>query len=69
MVGEVSTSCRGSYKVLLENGMECVATARKIDSYLKVTILVGDTVTVEIPTASLSPNEKYIRGRIVWRNH
>jgi len=67
MNGEVTSSCRGSYKVTLENGMSSMCTARKMDSYLKVSILVGDIVVVEIPPESLNPKEKYILGRIVWR--
>ena len=45
--------------------MESVCTARKMD-HKRVGLLIGDNVTVEIPTEALSPGSA-IKGRIVWR--
>ncbi len=63
--GEVMFSSRGVYKVMMENGLESICTASKMD-HKRVGILLGDNVTVEIPAASLSPGSA-IRARIVWR--
>ena len=63
--GEVTLSCKGQYKVAAENGMEVLATASKMD-HRKISLIVGDYVTLEIPTGSLTPDGP-IRGRIVWR--
>lgn len=63
--GEVTLATRGVFKVQLDNGLECVASARKMEQ-LRVSLLPGDRVTCEIPALGLNPNEQ-IRGRIVWR--
>lgn len=63
--GEVTFSSRGVYKVNMENGLQSICTASKMD-HKRVGILLGDNVTVEIPAASLSPGSA-IRGRLVWR--
>lgn len=63
--GTVTHSSRGVYKVQMENDMESICTASRMD-HKRVSLLVGDNVTVEIPTASLSPGST-IRARIVWR--
>lgn len=63
--GTVEHNAHGLYNIKLENGMNCVATASKMDHY-RVLIMIGDKVTVEIPMNTLSPTNK-IRGRIVWR--
>jgi len=63
--GEVTFSSRGVYKVAMENGMESICSASKMD-HKRVGILPGDNVTVEIPAVSLSPGCP-VRGRIVWR--
>ena len=65
--GYIQQSCHGIYHVDLENGMKCLATARKMDAYMKVNLLMGDKVVVEIPPESLSANEPKVRGRIIWR--
>ena len=49
----------------MENQLESVCTARKMD-HKRVGLLIGDNVTVEIPTEALSPGCT-IKGRIVWR--
>ena len=63
--GEVTFSSRGVYKVMMENDMEALCTATKMD-HRRIGILLGDKVTVEVPTASLSPGSP-IRARIIWR--
>ena len=63
--GKVTFSSRGVYKVMMENDLEAICTASKMD-HKRVGILPGDEVTVEIPAASLSPGCP-VRGRIVWR--
>ena len=64
--GVISHACRGNYIVTLENGMEGVMTSRKLEG-LKVSLLTGDAVVCEIPTAGFEPNAKRLRGRVVWR--
>ncbi len=66
LIGTVNHSSRGLYKVLLENDMEALCTASRMD-HKRVSIMPGDVVTVAIPTASLSPDAT-LRGRICWRN-
>ena len=65
MNGEVSHSCKGTYKVKMENGMNSICTASKMD-HKRIGVLVGDYVTVEIPADSLYPGSA-LRGRICWR--
>lgn len=68
MEGVIEYHAHGKYKVLLENGMDCLATANKLD-FLKVNLLVGDNVLIEIPTSGLSPDSRYkVSGRIVYRS-
>ena len=64
--GIISNSSHGIYIVELDNEMKANCSARRME-HLRVSILDGDKVTVEIPTASLEPNAEYQRGRIVWR--
>lgn len=64
--GVVEFGSHGTFHVTLENGMKCIATAKKLD-YLKVGVLPGDPVVVEIPAVSLNPSDKFVKGRIVWR--
>lgn len=64
--GVVDQGSHGTFKVTLENEMSCVATAKKLD-FLKVGVLPGDPVVCEIPAAGLSPSDKFVRARIVWR--
>ena len=64
--GLITNSAHGTYIVELDNGMVANCTARRME-HLRVSILNGDKVTVEIPTASLEPNAEYQKGRIVWR--
>lgn len=64
--GEIKNSCRGTYKVMLDNGMYAICTASKMD-HRRISLIVGDTVTAEIPALGLSPDGP-IRGRIVWRS-
>jgi translation initiation factor IF-1 len=63
--GLVEHTAHGLYNIELENGLKCVATAAKMDHF-RIVVMVGDTVLVEIPMNTLSPNNK-IKGRIVWR--
>lgn len=56
----------GIYHVNLENQLNVIATARKMEQ-LRVGLLEGDKVVVEIPAAALNPNEAHQRGRILWR--
>tara|TARA_B100001059_G_scaffold66368_1_gene62867 strand:+ start:5662 stop:5985 length:324 start_codon:yes stop_codon:yes gene_type:complete len=63
--GVVTFSSRGVYKVLMDNDMEAICTASKMD-HKRVGILPGDNVSVEIPAVSLSPGCA-VKGRIVWR--
>lgn len=69
MEGAITKACRGTYFVNLSNEMECLATARKMDSYLKVSLLEGDKVTVELDPLNFSQGEEKVRGRIIWRNN
>jgi translation initiation factor IF-1 len=67
MEGAITYHAHGKYKVLLDNGMDCISTANKLD-FLKVNLLIGDRVLIEIPTSGLSPDGKYkVQGRIVYR--
>jgi len=63
--GVVDSGAHGHWKVELENGMEALTTARKLEK-IRVGLLPGDKVAVEIPALSLNPLEK-VRGRVVWR--
>lgn len=64
--GTIEHSSHGFHKVAMENGMEALCTSRRMEN-LRVGLLAGDRVVVEIPTATMNPNER-IRGRIVWRH-
>ena len=46
--------------------MEAVLTARKLEG-MKVSLLTGDSIVAEIPTAGFEPNVKRLVGRVVWR--
>lgn len=63
--GLIEHSSHGFHKVAMDNGMESLCTSRRMEN-LRVGLLAGDRVVVEIPTATMNPNER-IRGRIVWR--
>ena len=64
--GVVTQNAHGFSHVELENEMLAVCTSRKLDA-AKISILMGDSVVVEIPTAGLEPGATRIKGRIVWR--
>ena len=77
--GEITHTGGGVYKVALSSvwddnkssfvelpvQMVSICTASKLD-HNRVSLLLGDLVTVEIPTLALNPTEK-VKGRIVWR--
>ena len=63
--GEVTSNAHGTYHVSLTNGLTAICTARKLEN-LKVGLMPGDVIVVEVPLLSLNPNE-IIRGRVVWR--
>ena len=65
MDGVVESGAHGHWKIKLDNGMNALATARKLEN-IRINLLPGDKVTVEIPALGLNPKE-VIRGRIVWR--
>ena len=64
--GELISGAHGTFHVSLENGMDCICTARKMEA-LKVYLLQGDKCVIEIPAVSMSPTET-LRGRIIWRH-
>ena len=64
--GTVTKVAHGTYKCIHENGLETINTARKLDTYLKISLIEGDQVFVEINPSNLSPSET-VRGRIVFR--
>lgn len=64
--GEIMSGCRGTHHLNLENGMTCLATARRLENHLRVSLMVGDRVYVELDPQHLNPAET-LRGRIVWR--
>lgn len=64
--GVIDNGAHGIYHVSLENGLPAVVTARKMEA-LRLSLLQGDNVVVEIPALSMSPSEK-LKGRIVWRH-
>ena len=64
--GELVSGAHGTFHVSLENQMECICTARKMEA-LKVSLLPGDRCVIEIPAGSMSPTET-LRGRIIWRH-
>lgn len=63
--GVITKGAHGKYHVSLENDMNALATANKMNN-LKIGLMEGDKVVVEIPLLSLNPNER-VQGRIVWR--
>ena len=63
--GVISKQAHGVFHTDLENGMTAICTARRMAN-IKISLMLGDKVVVEIPTATLNPNEQ-LRGRIVWR--
>jgi len=64
--GEVRKGAHGMWHVSLDNSMNALCTARKMDN-LKIGLLEGDQVLCEIPLLSMNPSET-LRGRIVWRH-
>ena len=64
--GLITNSAHGIYMVELDNGMVANCTARRME-HLRISLIDGDRVTVEIPTASLEPNATHQRGRVIWR--
>ena len=61
--GTVTDNLPGAmFKVLLENGIEIIATISGKIRKNSIRILVGDSVTVEV--SAYDPT----RGRITWRN-
>ena len=66
MDGVIEMGAHGTYHVTLENGLPAICTARKMES-LKLSLLPGDDIVVEIPALSLSPTET-VKGRVIWRH-
>ena len=61
--GTVTDNLPGAmFKVLLENGVEIIATISGKIRKNSISILVGDNVTVEVSADDLK------KGRITWRN-
>ena len=61
--GTVTDNLPGAkFKVLLENGIEIIATISGRIRKNSIRILVGDSVTVEV--SAYDPT----KGRITWRN-
>lgn len=61
--GTVTDNLPGAmFKVLLENGIEIIATISGKIRKNSIRILVGDSVTVEV--SAYDPT----KGRITWRN-
>ena len=63
--GIIDSGAHGFYHVNLENKMNALCTARRMEA-LKLSLLPGDDVVIEIPANSLNPTER-LNGRIVWR--
>ena len=66
MEGLIEQSAHGIHNVELDNKLKAVCTARKLDS-IRVSLLPGDRVVCEIPTAGLEPGASKLKARIVWR--
>ena len=64
--GVITSASRGYYFVELDNGMEAILTSRKLEK-LRVSLLPGDEVVAEIPTAGFESNATRLRGRVCWR--
>ena len=64
--GVITKVAHGTYKVNLESGIETINTARRLDTFLKISLIEGDIVYVEIDPLNLTPGE-VVRGRIVYR--
>ena len=63
LTGTVTDNLPGAmFKVLLENGIEIIATISGKIRKNSIRILVGDSVTVEV--SAYDPT----KGRITWRN-
>ena len=64
MEGTVTSALHGSkFKVLLENGHECTCTIAGKLRQNRISIIVGDKVTVDLSIQ----DPKLENGRIVWR--
>lgn len=63
--GVIQHAAHGTYKILCDNDIEVLGKSSMLD-YRKVSLLVGDRVTVEIPALSLSPDDR-VKGRVVFR--
>ena len=64
--GVVDKAIRGTYHVTGSNEMSFLCTARRMES-LRVSIMPGDNVVIEIPLLGLEEGSEKQRGRLVWR--
>ena len=64
--GQITASCHGVHHINMKNGMKALATARKLDTYLRLSLLDGDKIVVSISPASLSSSDEKLRGWIIW---
>ena len=66
--GEITLASHGKYIVdLADTPLEAICTARRMEK-LRIGLMQGDVVTVEIPLLSMEPNSKRVHGRLVWRH-
>ena len=65
--GVIDHAAHGTYNITLENGMSATCTARKMEN-VRISLMPGDKVVIEIPTSALNPNEEKQKGRVVWRH-
>ena len=65
--GLIEHTAHGTYNCKLENGLDAICTARKMEN-VRISLMPGDKVVVEIPASALNPNEERQRGRVVWRH-
>lgn len=64
--GVIDKAVHGIYHVTGENEMQFICTARRMEA-LKVGLITGDKVCIEIPLLGLEANAERQRARLVWR--
>ena len=64
--GVVESSSRSFYFCKGENGMDFLCTSNKLDN-LRIKVITGDRVVIEVPLLALEPDAERQRGRIVFR--
>ena len=64
--GTIDKAVRGIYHVTGENEMHFLCTARRMES-LKVGLMPGDRVVIEVPLLGLEAGCDRQRARLVWR--